>query len=48
MHKINDVIKRLDFLTERTEGLARDIRVLSNDLRRLREDDRLKDITVKP
>ena len=37
MHNINDIIKRLDFLTERTEGLARDIRILSNDMRQIRE-----------
>lgn len=34
MNDIHDIISRLDVLTQRTEDLARDIRLLSNDVRR--------------
>lgn len=38
MHEITDIITRLDFLTEKAEGLTRDIRVLSNDVRQFYHD----------
>lgn len=41
MHEIVDVITRLDFLTQRAEDLARDIRILGNDIRRADYDNKI-------
>ena len=40
MNNIHDITSRLDMLTQRTEDLARDIRILSNDVRRFHGDDK--------
>lgn len=41
MNDIREIIAQIDLLTERTEDIARDIRMLSNNMRRFIADNQL-------